>query len=343
MPRAKKIAGFSLVVLLLLLAVAYVWVNGALDRMSRRAASQLVELADRKGVEVVDPDFASVRLSGIASATWSDLSATVKLTEAETVVSERPWEVHIDHVTANWSARDPTLISADHITIDAAKLDQDDDAPQRQVELRGFRYQVDLSLSNPRPAVRQVVSELVRLISQGNTSRPFEVSGKIVFTLRGEPAEVKAQAVGKNDAYMVLLDRDDVAPLSNRFDERLTEAEVDIICAKPLRAMRLLEIKESAESAARRANELDATVPQDAYRHVLWSYLLATAYGEPFAKEVGDAHESGETGNTPAERQMDLHNNAIGRRYAAENVKRSDVLSRVMSDANVRREPKPIE
>ncbi len=58
----------------------------------------------------------------------------------------------------------------------------------------------------------------------------------------------------------------------------------------------------------------------DALRHCLWSALLTYQVGERFAKQLTDAHEApGAIGdpNTRLDREMDFHNNAVGRRFGA--------------------------
>ena len=89
-----------------------------------------------------------------------------------------------------------------------------------------------------------------------------------------------------------------------------------------------------------RARERDGSVPEDAYRHVLWSYLLTQEFDAEFAEKVTDAHEIGSTTNTEAEHRMDYNNNAVGRRYAAEGVAEPEVLSRVRRDPAVIRQPR---
>ena len=50
----------------------------------------------------------------------------------------------------------------------------------------------------------------------------------------------------------------------------------------------------------------------DAFRHALWSALLARDIGAYYAKLFTDAHESETLPRHALEKQMDLHNNAIG-------------------------------
>ena len=55
--------------------------------------------------------------------------------------------------------------------------------------------------------------------------------------------------------------------------------------------------------------------PQDAYRHCLWSCLLAQSMGEQSARKIGDTHEAtNKKNNQPQDEQdMDQANNAAGR------------------------------
>ena len=55
----------------------------------------------------------------------------------------------------------------------------------------------------------------------------------------------------------------------------------------------------------------------DAYRHALWSYLMAKEIGPDAAKRFADAHEITKP-NDDGERLMDLYNNEIARRLAAD-------------------------
>lgn len=61
----------------------------------------------------------------------------------------------------------------------------------------------------------------------------------------------------------------------------------------------------------------------DAFRHAYWNALMTKHFGEDFAEAFGSAHE-GVPGNPADKEAMDLHNNQVGRRIAAENPDASD-------------------
>ena len=141
-------------------------------------------------------------------------------------------------------------------------------------------------------------------------------------------------------SHRLILSEPDLHAVSDEFDEPLTEAEVKLLADNPLRAGQLLRIKNDAETTAENAKTADASVPQDAYRHVLWSFLLTNKYDAAFAKRVTDSHEEGDTGNSPAEREMDYNNNQVGRQYAELKVRRAEILGKIKSDPMAVLEPK---
>ena len=341
MSRRKKILVCALLSLVVVATIGYFAFNIALNRVSRGGMTRLVGLAAPHQLEIVDPSFQSVGISGFFAASWSMPQAGLKLPS-----SERLWETQGDQLSLDWDISGQARLTVDQVVVTGPPIDQSVESihalqvpSEWRIELERVQCQFEMGLLNPEKSIRRLLPEFVRLVTEGETVLPLELSGKLSFWLKGKPAEVGLGVSQKKDTYAILLNREDLLPLLDRFEEKLTEAEVDVIAAYPLRAVRLLEIKDRAESMSKRAFMLDATVPQDAYRHILWSFLLTKAYGEDFAKQVGDAHEKGDTGNTASERLMDLHNNAIGRKYAAEQIVERTVLQRVLSDPEIRREP----
>ncbi|RSM75890.1 hypothetical protein DMH04_37690 [Kibdelosporangium aridum] len=56
----------------------------------------------------------------------------------------------------------------------------------------------------------------------------------------------------------------------------------------------------------------------DAFRHAYWNAMLANRFGPEWTEQYTTAHERVGTNSAEAE-AMDLHNNEVGRRIAAEN------------------------
>jgi hypothetical protein len=71
----------------------------------------------------------------------------------------------------------------------------------------------------------------------------------------------------------------------------------------------------------------------DAFRHAYWNALLTKRFGEEFATSYATAHE-GVPGNPADKEAMDLYNNQLGRRIAAENPNASEEeLAQLVADA----------
>ena len=128
--------------------------------------------------------------------------------------------------------------------------------------------------------------------------------------------------------------------------------DIAVIARNPLKAAQLMKIRDKAETAAQLAAQQNPPIPEDAYRHILWSYLLAKMYGELFAKEVTDAHEAyadeeelqkmGRMSWDSASYQ-DLVNNAVGRQYAVMGYPESSILERVLTDPVIIRDNEAVK
>jgi len=348
MSRAKKIVRWSLVALLVLLVAGYLVGNVILNRVSRRAVAALAQRGKLQRVEISEPNFQSARISGLRSAQWTDLSAELRFPESEVFDSQRVFSVAVERIRIRWSPTEDATVEAEGVVIDSEAVQREGDSDQgnsgevtrERLVAEQLQTQIELKLLDPMSSLEAALPELVRLIAAGKTSLPVDSQGYVSFFLKGAPAEVRFSMVESDGKHSVVLEADSLRSLSEEFDDPLTEAEIALVAAQPLRAPRLLRIKEDAESSARRAYLRDRQVPEDAYRHILWSYLLTNAYGAGFARQVTDAHEEGPTGNTEAERKMDYHNNRIGRQYAKEELGRGKILSRVQSDTKVIRQAK---
>jgi len=177
------------------------------------------------------------------------------------------------------------------------------------------------------------------LFSDGKTVIPATLSGILHFKMAQEAVRARVYTQIRSDGYYALQVNEEFFQTMawyNRLD--MTEAEARLLSKNPMRMPRLINIMDKAKQESQRYAEVP-TIPEDAYRHILWSYLLTKAYGPDFAKQVTDAHEIGDTTSTEAEHQMDYKNNAIGREYALANVKQHEVLTRLLDDANVIRKP----
>ena len=346
MTRAKKLLSYSLIALLGLLLVAYLTANWLLDSYSREALPALAQRAERQGVVISDPQFAHARIAGVRTARWTDLAGQLQFSHSDAFDPDQTFEVHVGQADLWLLGGGQATLEARDISVDSTDTSAEEpgapaNAPTQREQIRAerFRCQFELDLFHPLPSLEQTLPELMRLLQAGATQMPVETEGTLEFTLKNTPVKARIRVDQIEGGQALVIVPEDLRPISKLFDEALTEAETELIATYPLRVAKLLRIKDDAETTSEAAKRRDDQVPQDAYRHVLWSFLLTRQYGAPFAERVTDAHEQGDTGNTPAEREMDLHNNAIGRRWAEQDLRRKQILERVLSDPDVIGEP----
>ena len=341
--RFRKVLRYGLLAMLILLVVLYFVGNVLLDRMSRDAMVVLAQKGPAHGMDISEPGFRTVRLSGVRSAHWNNLHATLRFTKSKTFNPERLFEVRVESLDGWLTGQGNLALTARGITIESDEVSQGDaesddskENDMRETISVGFvDLEIEIDLSNPLQGLEGALPELVSLAIEGTTPLSINTEGELEFTLKREPAKVRFRVEDDANENRLMLFTEDLRPISRKFDEELTEAEMELISRHPLRTPNLLRIKDDAESTAKKAFNQDNQVPQDAYRHVLWSFLLTRKYDSDFAQEVTDSHEQGDTGNTPAERDMDYRNNAVGRRYAREKIGRSQILTRLLSDPEV--------
>lgn len=187
---------------------------------------------------------------------------------------------------------------------------------------------------DPRAAAERIGGEFRQLLKGIPSSLPLQIQGRVFLNVDGQPLELHFRAVKEQGQTRIFLDREDIRRVGDLTEEGLTAAEVEILASHPADAPRLIAIQRYATRVSTEAGRQGSGVPVDAYRHVLWSYLLTRAYGPEFAKTVTDAHEIGENKhhNTPQDHAMDYHNNRIGSDYAMKKLPESQLLEKVLLD-----------
>lgn len=212
------------------------------------------------------------------------------------------------------------------------------DLPFTQLENATWERQTPVAVGNLREALKEILGSAKVLFQENRSARPFHFKGEVAITIGGKTARAKIFSIETGGYTTLRFDAADIRAAAVAMDIPLAQAEIDIVSTYPLRALDLMEITHTAKETARNTAVTQATVPEDAYRHVLWSYLLARRFGPAFSQMVTDAHETA-PGNTPAEHKMDYANNAVGRRYAAEGVLQEALLKRLLADPAVVRKP----
>ncbi len=105
--------------------------------------------------------------------------------------------------------------------------------------------------------------------------------------------------------------------MSGRTFNPTTSSQATIIALHPIDAFTVDGAKDDAFAAAHASGLPGAHLgPQDAFRHCVWSCLMAQRIGAIEAEQFGSGHENSDPSSIPFDNQQDFHDNAIGRALA---------------------------
>lgn len=204
-------------------------------------------------------------------------------------------------------------------------------ADQCQLALRIPWWPPDLL----RLRMGRIFSEVYRILEDGRTRVPIKLSGRIHAQIFGKEEEVRIWLIHEGEEYRLVMNPDDLKRIAGSYVEKVSDPEIEVLARYPLLAPKALRLTDRARDISREAHRQDPNVPEDAFRHVWWSYHLTKAFGPEFSKELTDAHELGSITNTEADHVMDYRNNQIGSDYALQGYSEESLLVRTMTDPEV--------
>ncbi|WP_296810057.1 hypothetical protein [Thiocapsa sp.] len=333
--------------LILLLLVGSLWAlvwaltSALLPSLAREALPTLQARLEPVGLGLGDVAFSGVRISPwLNGLVLSDLETRLDLNPRDRIQLRSQLDIATLEVrlTHPFSLRGSIQATGLEVRLDPS------DRP-RQLPFDRFtnvRLAIgDLPLGNPRQAAKTIREKLKALFFENHAVGEVEFSGDVILDIDGvdQVATLYTERVG--ETFKLRFREDDIRAIAQVKGLDLVPEQIELVSFYPLRAPVLLMLTDQARALATRYAPDDVWL-QDAMRHVIWSFLLTRTFGPIFATTVTDAQEL-RPGNTPDERAMDYHNNAIGRRFVAENVPLAALPRRVRKDPDVIRHPDEVE
>ncbi|HXV27520.1 MAG TPA: hypothetical protein VD913_01000 [bacterium] len=304
------------------------------------------------GLKIQDPRFADASLCGIPSVCWKEFKFSVILEAKGGFSRERHFDLELNRLEIrpeNFPPRRWRLIARgvrvffDHFEDpsmrSAAKI-------REQVAGNYLTMQIPLdvtSLSGMNEQIYEILADVAGLFDEGYSRLLTHFEGSSTFSLNGRVYTPSIGMAREDGVSYLLMDRETLKMISGHLEEKLTVSETNLLSRNPVRVPRLLRIRNYAQKTSQEAHQKNPRVSEDAYRHVLWSYLLTKEFGAEFAQEVTDAHEIGDVeGEKAADHKMDYNNNAVGRLYALADYSEASILDRVLTDPEVIRSAEAI-
>ena len=338
----------AVILVLALLIVGGIMVGDfVLGKISTKALEYLVTESKARGINVDFARFGDVGLNGFNAVRWRKFVAVIN---APTYIALAPGEeivVSIGEINLGLTRllKSVAAISAHDIALRVESgRPSKETSKEPQEGLDNGELRVEFPLKGGEKGVSAALAEIpkrvLQFLQQGTTQIPFDFQAESTFKI-GESA-VKADITTKMESgyYFLVMSPGDVRRISKMLNEELTETEIRLVSTHPFLAPAVFKTRNYARNKSEAAHAKDATVPEKAYRHVLWSFLLNKEFGPEFARQVTDAHEIGAVKpNTEADHRMDYNNNKVGRDYAKAGYAEDMLLELVRTDPQVIRVP----
>lgn len=331
----------KLIVIVLFIAAAFYWgVPRLLEYGAKRSLPVLRSILNDHGLQVRELDFDKLRFTSFNRLTVFAFRTALIVPGGEPIETV----FYADRIDAALTQlKKPAVrLSCDQFSIFA---ERDRAIPGTTVGRIDHGYWSSgkaIELRQLQDEANRYLAQVQRLFNEEFLDTDMRLRAQVTLQSRGKQAQAYLYTVQDEQGTRLRFETADIQKAAEIFALDLSPDEVEIISLFPMRAPLIMRLTSDARSTAKDARRRNPAVPEDAYRHVLWSYLLTRQFDPNFAERVTDAHEVLPT-NTAAERRMDFINNRIGRSYAQRGVPQDRILSLVLSDPQVVRRPEEAE
>ena len=345
----RKIIFILLIILFALSIPASIkFARNMIHEYSQKVAMNMENKEYLSNIKIHKLNFADAALSSFNTVSWQNISSDISLKKKNNFISGQNFTIHTNRLDLKIASLldKKFILKADGLTItqfDRNNSDKAINTGPKTLENGKLEIIFKFNFLKPQTArtqIKNVYKDLSEILRTGKTLIPIQFSGISHFTISKEP--VKAMITTSHDGqgyYYLVVNKEFFKTIAWLMADSLTDAEARLLSVNPIKVPVLLNIMNEAKRESERYKNVKA-IPEDAYRHVLWSYLLTMKYGPEFSKAITDAHEEGDDTNTEAEHRMDYNNNTIGREYAAKQYKRHEILGHLLMDSRVIREAK---
>ena len=330
------------IVLLIILVTSYFAGNYALTRLGEKYRPKIQAALEARGLTFEEFAYGNISIYSLSAVAVKDLDFDFKLNKQlygaqQFDVKFQAHQAVIEIVSFKEAS---AVFSFDDFDI-TVNADNKDSGLFGEFEDAHFSHDESIDIKNPEASMSNVLKQLDRLLAK-NKAVGISLSGIAKVEIGDELVSLRLRTHAENDSVYLRFDPDDVISIAKKFDVQLADKEAEVLANYPSLVPDMIEITRDAKRKSIAYRRSDPTFPEDAFRHVYWSYHLTRKLGPEIAEQLTDAHET-IPGNTKAERAMDYHNNEIARKLAGTKLSESQLVSLVKTAENIIRFPDEVK
>jgi hypothetical protein len=240
--------------------------------------------------------------------------------------------------------KDPTIkFSLHDFNLFIQPNEETPNRPFGKFENASWSGESTLRLYDVRESGELILKKLNTLFKENSIPDEVDFSGDALLILDGREIRINMYTERKEGRTFLFFNKDDLLAAAEKFENfNLSEEEAILLSQYPARTLHILKITRDAQRISEKERSRYNDFPDDAFKHVYWSYHLTRTFGPEFAREITDAHET-MPNNTPEQRKMDFHNNEVGRNLASELLNVNDIRKYVLNSKKVIRFPEEVQ
>ncbi len=221
------------------------------------------------------------------------------------------------------------------------RVEPDDDAEKKpfgKLDNGYLKTRIPLHIQYPEESAKEIFAELKTLFRTNKSVMDLEIKADVHLSIDDKEVKVGFFTERINQQTFLKFNANEILKAALQFELYVSEQEAKIMANHPSKVPALIKITRDARRFSSNEKTKDENFPEDAYKHIYWSYHLSRAFGADLAKEITDAHET-IPNNTKNERLMDFHNNEQGRKLAKEILTVDEIKDLVLNSSDVIRGP----
>lgn len=239
--------------------------------------------------------------------------------------------------------RDPAIqLTLNDFTLYVQSDEERQNRPFGKFENAYWKGETPIQLYDFDESGKIILEKISTLFDKNSIPDIMEFRGTALLSMDGKEIRVRVYTVRNQDRTFLRLNEEDILKASEDFEDvDISQKEAEILSLYPARVLHILKISRDAKRISELEKRKNPGFPEDAYKHIYWSYHLTKTFGPEFAKMITDAHET-LPNNTQKQRIMDFHNNKIGRELAETDLDHEDLRRTVLNSPEVIRFPDQI-
>ena len=332
-----------LVIVLVLFVGIYFGANIILKKVAVTTIEYLQPKLEEKGIHVVRFNYNKIRLASYNQFNISDIDLDFRLNKE--MFDKESFSANVKAKTLKVRFADFNRPSLFLEVVDFSLYIEPDEESARKpfgrLENAHISSRLPVYLKNPIESAKEALAEVKALFKDSKSPVDATLSTKVFLGLDEKELGVRLFSIRENDTTYLRFDADDILAAAHMMELDMVLAEAEIIARHPGKSPKMIKITRDAKRLSKLEKALDAAFPEDAYKHIYWSYHLTREFGPELAKEITDMHET-TAGNTRQERLMDFHNNEIARKLAGQVLSEDDLKKLVLTSSEIIRDPQEI-